>query len=46
MVEVPEDRNAQPSIRYVRRPFEGVEVSYRRYSINFGLSEFAFENPS
>ena len=46
VVEVPGDRNAQPTVRYVRRPFEGVEVSYRKYSINFALSEFAFEDPS
>ncbi len=46
VVEVPEDRRAQPIVRYVRRPFEGVEVSYRRYSINFALSEFDFEVPS
>lgn len=46
VVEVPEDRRAQPIVRYVRNPFEGVEVSYRRYSINFALSEFAFEVPS
>ena len=46
IAEVPEDRNAEPAVRYVRRPFEGVEVSYRKYSINFALSEFAFEAPS
>ena len=46
VVEVPEDHSAKPSVRYVRRPFVGVEVSYRRYSINFPLSEFAFEAPS
>ena len=46
VVQVPEDRTAQPTIRYVRRPFEGVEVGYRKYSINFALSEFAFEAPS
>ena len=46
VVQVPEDRSARPTVRYVRRPFEGVEVSYRRYSINFALSEFAFEVPS
>ena len=46
VVKVPEDRSAKPTVRYVRRPFEGVEVSYRRYSINFPLSEFAFEPPS
>ena len=46
VVVVPEDRSAEPTVRYVRRPFEGVEVSYRRYSINFALSEFAFEAPS
>lgn len=43
---MPEDRSAQPTVRYVRRPFEGVEVSYRRYSINFAMPEFAFEVPS
>ena len=46
VVQVPEDLSAQPTVRYVPRPFEGVEVSYRRYSINFPLSEFAFEAPS
>ena len=46
VVEVPEDRNAQPTVRYVRRPFEGVEVSYWKYSISCALSEFAFEAPS
>ena len=46
IVEVPQDRDARPTVRYVRRPFEGVEVSYRKYSINFALSEFAFEAPS
>ena len=46
IVEVPQDRDARPTVRYVRRPFEGVEVSYRKYSINFALSEFAFEVPS
>ena len=46
VVEVPEDRAAQPTVRYVRRPFEGVEVAHRKYSINFALSEFAFETPS
>ncbi|MDE0170783.1 MAG: DUF3883 domain-containing protein, partial [bacterium] len=46
VVEVPKDRTARPTVRYVRRPFEGVEVSYRKYSINFALSEFAFEVPS
>ena len=45
-VVVPEDRSAEPTVRYVRRPFERVEVSYRKYSINFALSEFAFEAPS
>ena len=46
VVEVPEDRSAQPTVRYVRRPFEDLEVPYRKYSINFALSEFAFEVPS
>ena len=46
VVQVPEDRSAQPTVHYVRRPFEGVDVSYRRYSINFPLSEFDFETPS
>ena len=46
VVKVPEDRSAEPTVRYVRRPFDGVEVSYRRYSINFPLSEFDFETPS
>lgn len=46
IVEVPEDSDTNPTVRYVRRPFEGVEVSYRKYSINFALSEFTFEAPS
>ena len=46
LVEVPVDRSARPTVRYVRRPFEGVEVGYRKYSINFALSEFASERPS
>ena len=46
IVQVPDDRDAQPVVRYVRRPFGGVEVSFRKYSINFALSEFAFEVPS
>ncbi len=46
VVKVPEDRSAEPTVRYVRRPFEGVDVTYRKYSINFALSEFAFETPS
>ena len=46
VVEVPEDRTVQPTVRYVRRPFEDLEVPYRMYSINFALSEFAFEVPS
>ena len=46
IVEVPQDRDARPTVRYVRRPFEGVEVSYRKYSINFALSEFDLEAPS
>ena len=46
VVRVPEDRIARPTVRYVRRPFEGVDVSYRRYSINFALSEFDLEAPS
>ena len=37
--------SSQPSAT-LRRPFEGVAVSYRKYSINFALSEFAFELPS
>ena len=46
VVKVPEDRSATPKVRYVRRPFDGVEVSYRKYSINFALSEFTLEPPS
>ena len=46
VVEVPEDRHATPTVRYVRHPFDGVEVGYRKYSINFALSEFAFQVPS
>ena len=46
VVQVPEDRSAHPTVHYVRCPFEGVDVSYRKYSINFALSEFAFEVPS
>ena len=46
LVQVPDDRSAKLIVRYVRRPFEGVEVSFRRYSINVPLSEFAFEAPS
>lgn len=46
VVKVPEDRAAPPTVRYVRRPFDGVEVGYRKYSINFALSESALEEPS
>ena len=46
VVKVPEDRDATPTVRYVRRPFDDVEVGYRKYSINFALSEFALEQPS
>ena len=46
LVEVPEDTDANPTVRYVRRPFDGMEVPYRKYSINFALSEFRSEPPS
>ena len=45
-VKVPEDRHASPTVCYMCQPFDGVEVGYRKYSINFALSEFALEEPS
>ena len=46
IVEVPMDRRASPTVRYARRPFEGMEVPFNRFSINVPLSEFNLEKPS
>ncbi len=46
IVEVPMDRDTSPVVRYARRPFEGMEVPFNRFSINVPLSEFNLEEPS
>ena len=46
IVEVPMDRDTLPVVGYARRPFDGMEVPFGRYSINVPLSEFDLEEPS
>ena len=46
IVEVPTDRQSHPTVRYARRPFQGMEVPFAKYSINVPLSEFNLEAPS
>jgi hypothetical protein len=46
IVEVPMNRQTSPTVRYARRPFEGMEVPFNRFSINVPLSEFDLDRPS
>ena len=36
VVQVPPDRDAEPVVRYVRHPFEGVTMPFSTYSVNLG----------
>jgi hypothetical protein len=46
VVEVPMNRQASPTVRYARRPFEGMEVPFGRFAITVPLSEFNLGEPS
>ena len=46
VVEVPEDPAARPSVRYVRRPFEGVDIGFRRYELTLPFSVLDLQPPS
>ena len=46
VVEVPEDPAARPSVRYVRRPFEDVEIGFRRYELTLPFSVLDLQPPS
>ena len=46
VVEVPMDREAKPTVRYARRPFEGTEVPFGKFAITVPLAEFNLEDPT
>ena len=46
VVEVPEDPAARPTVRYARRPFEGVDISFRRYELMLPFSQLDLKPPS
>ena len=43
LVTVPEDPDAEPDIRYLRRPFEGTELPFATVSINLSLPKLLSE---
>ncbi len=46
VVEVPADHNAEPKVRYTRRPFERTDISFGSFVITVPLSELNLQGPS